>query len=265
MGLRSWLEVKVHDLLVFLAGSPSRTLVVFACLLAGALTGVPVASSAFNYTWRDPNFCDDCHVHDYANTAYHRSVHVGVTTCHDCHRVPLRHYPRNLYVTFLRRPQGPEDIHTPDVESVFCGACHSEESDEVLSGPMTEALRQRVVKVDHSPLHRVHMDSDTRFPGEYRGGHEEALGDVREEMGHALAREGAGEEGITCMDCHGSGGSELAHRFTASRENCIECHEGVDISEGRLSTLRCQECHFQAFIGHSGGTGAVVQEDSESE
>ncbi|MBW1881523.1 MAG: NapC/NirT family cytochrome c, partial [Deltaproteobacteria bacterium] len=124
-----------HDLLLFLAGSPLRTLLVVVSLLAGALTGVPVANSAFNYTWRGADFCDDCHVHDYANTAYARSVHVGVTTCHDCHKVPIRHYPRNLYVTFLRRPQGPEDIHTPDVESVLCDACHSAESEEGLTGP----------------------------------------------------------------------------------------------------------------------------------
>lgn len=249
MGLRSWLEVKFHDLLLFLASRPSRTLVVLASLLAGALTGVPVANSAFNYTWRDPDFCDDCHVHDYANAAYNRSVHVGVTTCHDCHKVPIRHYPRNLYDAVLARPKGPEDIHTPDVESVLCDACHSETSEEKLTGPMTEALRERVVKIDRSPLHRVHLDSDTRFPGEYRGGRH---GDEGGDSERAPRHEPEGDEVITCMDCHGSGGSEQAHRFAASRENCIQCHKGVDVTEGRLKTLRCQECHFSAFIGHSG-------------
>jgi len=68
-----------------------------------------------------------------------------------------------------------------------------------------------------------------------------------------------GEEVITCMDCHGSGGAERAHRYSATRENCIQCHEGVDVTEGRLKTLQCQECHFQAFIGHSAVAEVVAR------
>ncbi len=59
----------------------------------------------------------------------------------------------------------------------------------------------------------------------------------------------AAEEGpITCMDCHGSE-SNRAHRFEATRENCLACHEGISESTGRLKDLACQECHFEGFVG----------------
>lgn len=240
-----WRRLKAwsRDSAAYIAESPTRVGIIAVALVAGAAIGAPVGQAGLNYTWVNPNFCDDCHVHDYANEAYWASVHAGVTTCHDCHRVPLSHYPHNLRVTLFATPQTPEDIHNPEVASVLCGACHLQSlAHEELTGPLTEEVREHVVKIDESPLHKAHLTSKVRDPGTYRGG-----GDLEPIEFHGVGAETEGA--IRCMDCHGSGGDFAAHRFTASRENCVACHKGLDHSAGRIEALQCHECHFVDFVG----------------
>ena len=151
--------------LAWLRAHPVSALVVLAAFVAGSISGAPAGEQLFRYTWTDADFCDDCHVHDYANEAWARSVHAGLTTCHDCHRVPIRHYPKNLWTTVFDPPEGEEDIHPPDVANVVCEQCHAEAGlDEVLTGPMRQDVRRRIVKIDDSPGHRRHLDSETRAP-----------------------------------------------------------------------------------------------------
>jgi hypothetical protein len=249
--LIAWLR----DAWTYLISSPARMAAVVIALAAGLIAGVPVHQAAFNYEWADHRFCDDCHVHDYANEAYERSVHFGLTTCHDCHLVPIRHYPRNLVVTLIDTPQTEDDIHRPDVSSVICTRCHAEETDdEPLTGPMTQEVRERVVKVDDSPLHRSHLESTDRVPSSYAGGtaHEGDHGAEEEHdtpvVPHGGVRPSWDGGEITCMDCHGSENNR-AHRFEATRDNCLQCHEGVEQSSGRLAQLECRECHFRGFLG----------------
>jgi hypothetical protein len=217
--------------------------------VAGGATGMPVEEKVYDYMWRDPNFCDDCHVHDYANEAYAASIHGGVTTCHDCHLVPIRHYPRNLFVTALMPPQGPEDIHPPQVANVICTRCHSTEGqDEPLTGPMSEAVRASTVKIDDSELHRVHLSSKHRLPSTWQGGTEPAPGNAG--TGPLIApfvrpSWDAGE--IQCADCHGADPNR-AHQFTASRDNCLACHGDLHVDTGRLVDLDCRQCHLSGFL-----------------
>ena len=252
----------------FIIASPARMAVVGLAFAAGGAAGVAPGDVAYKYTWVDHRFCDDCHVHDYANEAYERSVHFGLTTCHDCHRVPIRHYPKNLYMSIFDRPQSALDIHPPDVESVICEQCHAVDGGgEPLTGPMSEEIRKRVVKIDSSPLHIVHLSSMTRDPGAYRGqtidgetgGHGDpahtapAHGEPAAEGGHGGG--GHGSEGpewdkgvITCMDCHGNA-SNRAHKFEAGRENCTACHGELKVGDKRFDSISCQECHFYGFAG----------------
>ncbi|MES2639466.1 MAG: hypothetical protein V4850_08270 [Myxococcota bacterium] len=201
----------------------SLAVVVFA-LVGGGASGVPAGAAMHTYMWKDARFCDDCHVHDYANEAWERSAHARLTTCHDCHRVPIRHYPNNLYLALFDRPQVPEDIPQPDVGVVICEQCHSETGDdEPLTGPLPEKLRPWVVKVDQSPLHRLHLDATSRV--------------------------------IECLDCHGGRHLEV-HRFTATSEGCETCHAGIRPEDESGRTLSCLDCHAQGFLGHAGAAAA---------
>jgi len=218
---------------------PRTALVVLvaAAGLAGAIAGMPVGEQVFRYTWTDPRFCDDCHVHDYANQAWTESVHGGVTTCHDCHRVPVSHYPNNLYKAIFDRPQGMEDLSIPEVESVVCEQCHvAQGASQTLTGPLPEATRRRVVKVDDSPLHTLHRAASTRDPQPYRGSE----------------AEGPADEGrIECVDCHGVEANR-AHSFQAVDENCLACHTALEPTSERIKRLGCQGCHLGAFVGAPG-------------
>lgn len=250
--LKRWLRSTVS----FLRERPARLLGVTGALVAGTVAGIPAGDEVYTYLWADYRFCNDCHVHDYANEAYEDSVHFGLTTCHDCHLVPIRHYPRNLWLTLFDRPESAEDIHRPDVESLICTRCHSADTDDQpLTGPMGEEMRAMVVKIDDSPMHLLHMRSETRDPGAYRGGaHEDAASDAEDKhvsgIHGVVADWDAGV--ITCMDCHGAE-SNRAHSFGAKTANCVACHQGVAPEGSQISQLECRECHFAGFVGKSGG------------
>jgi hypothetical protein len=252
----------------FVREDPRRLLIVGVALVAGGFAGAPTGQAAYEYMWLDARFCDDCHVHDYANEGWERSIHAGVTTCHDCHRVPIRHYPRNLFVTIQKGAQTQEEMHAPDVATVICEQCHAADgAHEPLTGPLPEDLRARVVKIDASPLHRVHLEAASRTPARYLGGADpDAQGEAHDEGGHegdahAEPSHGGGHgEGeataITCMDCHGSE-SNRAHQFAATMQNCVSCHEGNAMHAGRMQSLSCRDCHFEGFLGGPGEGGAA--------
>lgn len=201
-----------------LSGRPAHLAAVLGAGAAGLLGGVPLADDAFTYLWADDRFCNDCHVHDYANEAYARSAHAGLTTCHDCHTVPLRHYPRNLWVTVMDTPQGPDDIPVPHVEDRICRSCHAADGAEAhLTGPMPDALRAQVVKIDGSPLHDTHLG--------------------------AVLEDGTSP---TCMTCHG-GENQREHRFRTAQVSCEGCHEEQHSAEHGDGALACRECHFGGF------------------
>jgi hypothetical protein len=243
--LRGWWRESA----TFLRAHPGALFgVVSAGLLGGGL-GVPVGDSTYRYMWADDRFCNDCHVHDYANEAFERSIHHGMTTCHDCHLVPIRHYPRNLVVTLFDPPQGPEDIHAPEVETVICVRCHSAQaSEETITGPMPPDVRAQVVKIDASPGHRRHLSAKRRDPLSDAPYTPEAENWVESHGTHPDWYAGT----IQCVDCHGAENNR-AHRFEASAENCIRCHEtelphlspsGSDAH----AALDCRSCHFAEFL-----------------
>jgi hypothetical protein len=229
-GPRAW----VCGTLAFLRGQPAALLLVAAAGAAGAASGVPTGGVVFDYLWRDPQFCGTCHVHDYANEAWARSPHAALTTCHDCHRVPIRHYPHNLWLAVFDRPQTPEDVRSADVATVLCEQCHAEGGEhEALSGPMPDELRVAVPKVDGSPLHRLHLDAPDRRPPRYHGG------DPADPVAPGP---------IVCLDCHGGQDLEV-HTFTATARDCAACHRGLDPTDERGAALSCLDCHAAGFVG----------------
>lgn len=244
------LATSLADTARWLAANPGPLLAAMAALVVGAALGAPVGNRGYDYMWRDAQFCDDCHVHDYANDAYAHSVHAGVTTCHDCHRVSLRHYPKNLYRALLDRPTGPDDIPKPDVETLICTQCHSAETaKEPLTGPLPESMRASIVKIDQSRLHRVHLESRLRTPATAQGGSEpEHEAPAVATGGHPPERAPWDAGVIACVDCHASG-TDRVHKFEAISENCLGCHGEIELPEGRLGRVACRECHFAGFSG----------------
>jgi len=193
-------------------------------LTLGAAAGLPLGERIYAYQWSDARFCSDCHAHDYADEAWARSGHADLTTCHDCHRVPIRHYPRNLWVTITRPPKTPQDIPHPEVPVLICTQCHIGQCDpHEISGPMSAELCDSIVKVDNSPLHSAHLNADHARPG----------------------GESTEDERVVCEDCHG-GRVDDPHRFETSREACTRCHEEHEAET--VAGLPCRQCHGPGFF-----------------
>lgn len=244
----------LRDNRAYLLAQPSALLVVVVTGLAGVGAGIPTGDHLYTYMWRDPMFCGDCHVHDYANEAWEQSVHAQLTTCHDCHQVPIRHYPRNLFVTVFDRPETPEDIPAAHVGTVLCEQCHSQAGAAApLTGPMPDDLRGMVAKIDGSPLHRIHMDAKDRVPSQYKGGHGKAK---EAEPSDAKRPDHDTPSGVVCLDCHG--GADLdVHTFAADPRDCETCHEGITPADERGDALSCLDCHGPGFVS-TGTTDHVV-------
>lgn len=232
-----WLLRWLRSTRAFLVAQPAALLVVVGAGLGGAGVGVPTGAQVFRYMWRDPAFCGDCHVHPYANEAWARSVHAQLTTCHDCHRVPITHYPHNLWMMVFDRPHTPEDIRQADVALVLCEQCHSRDgAGEELSGPMPAELRASVPKIDDSPLHRAHLDAPDRAPTRYHGGDPVRL----------AASEGRPTP-IVCLDCHGGEDLEV-HTFAATTLDCDGCHGDIVPKDESGADLSCLDCHARGFV-----------------
>jgi hypothetical protein len=223
-----------------------------AAFVVGSLGGGAIGHQGYLWAWIDPEFCYICHIHDYAVEDWRRSIHGEVVTCHDCHRVPLMHYTKTFFHTFVDRPSFPEDLeHLPHISSETCETCHITRADafEELSSPMPLWVFDGTVKVEDSPAHVWHMEATTRDPGEVHGGDGEA---PRRE--HRLPEHGAkahelglGTGIIECIDCHGSEANRF-HNFLARAENCIECHQNLSLRGEHLSDFDCKHCHYQDFL-----------------
>ncbi len=225
------------------------------CAVLGGFAGFPLGERIYAYQWSDARFCNDCHVHDYANEAWADSLHRDLTSCHDCHLVPIRHYPRNLFVTIFETPETAEDIPHPDVPLVVCSQCHLGHcGDHQLTGPLSPELCEAVAKVDTSVLHKAHLDSKVRKPGEQPGEAAEHGSEHAAEPAHGGGGHGAAiEEGpIACRDCHGPTGDQ-PHVFVPTVAHCLECHEGHAGGPGG-ENIPCRQCHGAKFLATSATT-----------
>jgi hypothetical protein len=221
-------------------------------LLGSGAVGAKVGYEGYRYAWIAPEFCYACHIHDYAVGDWRHSIHGDVVTCHDCHRVPLMHYTKTLLHTFYQRPSFPEDLHhLPRIPNETCESCHIAAAAEYhdLSSPMPEEVYDRIVRVDESPAHRLHMQATSRDPGDERGGEGGAPHRAHRltEHGPKADELGIGSGEIECIDCHGSEANRY-HNFFARDENCVQCHEHLTIRGEHLRDFDCRHCHFQDFL-----------------
>ena len=218
-------------------------------MLGGLLIGAYPGYMAYEYAWKNANFCISCHVHDYATVGWKKSIHGDLTTCHDCHHQPLKAYVKEMWVMLTKSPHFPEDLHhTPYVRQDLCASCHlsGHQDRSTLTGPMPIEDIYLIPKVDRSVLHKIHLDKKTDLvllnSQELSSGERAADPHATRE----LSREKGAQRMITCADCHG-GPTNRGHNFGAADLTCIRCHETHKQNKfGR--SFGCQSCHFQDFL-----------------
>lgn len=213
----------------------------------GTLVGVYGGYHVSEVVWTDAKFCVSCHVHDYANFGWQRSIHGEKTTCHDCHHQPLRAYVKEMYIMLTKRPQFPEDLHhTPYIKKDLCAACHvSDAADRSsITGPMKFEGISKIPKVDKSELHRIHLAAKTDLT--LLNSHELSDKERNAEPITHLPIEKGEEREVTCADCHG-GPANRGHNFSAVDASCVRCHsEPHKTPVGEV--FGCRNCHFQGFL-----------------
>lgn len=191
-----------------------------------ALAGSVLGFKGYRYMWVNPNFCYACHIHDYANKTWASGIHAQATTCHDCHQAGLGYYMRVSYSMLLDKPTFPDDLtHVPIIPADVCRSCHiSDETKDLKMETTTIPMEDiaRFAKIDQTRLHAIHLKQD------------DPLNPSRK---------------INCQHCHGSK-MNRTHQFTASAENCLQCHREVehDTSIRSVHGIPCSKCHFIDFV-----------------
>jgi len=218
-------------------------------MLGGLAVGVYPGYLAYEYAWKNEQFCLSCHVHDYANVGWKKSIHGDQTTCHDCHHQPLRAYIKEAWIMATRPPKFPKDLHhVPYVKENLCASCHlsGDQDYSTLTGPMPIEEIKNIPKVDKSQLHKVHLSKMTNLlllnSLELAGGERSADPLTTKNLNRATGP----NRPIVCADCHGSP-TNRGHNFSAADRSCVRCHSSDHTSKfGRA--YGCQSCHFQDFL-----------------
>ncbi len=216
-------------------------------LLIGAIIGSVPGYKAYEYVWKDPDFCTACHVHDYATIAWENSSHKQLTTCHDCHHQSLRDYMKSAYSLILHQPKFPFDLdHVPHVPKGICKACHftNPEDTSTISGPLGPDMVKKLPKVDKTYLHQVHLAQTTKLQLLKE---EKIAPELRMGTKSFLPSSHEGDlRSITCSDCHG-GPSNRAHNLTVTDSACLRCHEQKHKTPV-VKEFGCRQCHFHQFM-----------------
>lgn len=209
----------------------------------------------------DPQFCEACHVHDYANEAWEASIHGQEDiTCHDCHHQSL--FANVKSAVYLVSPfhDSKKLIHNiPVVKDHVCSKCHDSRVDGLtgLHGvllDMPEEKYHSIAKINESKLHKIHLNAESRspyktlnwnIPAEVEADHSDEFspGNLIN-LGHSETNK------IHCRDCHGSR-SNRAHNFAPVRENCEQCHnaiKGKDDLHSHPHNRNCLLCHVEGFV-----------------
>jgi hypothetical protein len=123
---------------------------------------------------------------------WEESVHVQVTTCHDCHHATIQDNMQLVFKTFLFRPT--EIEKHAHIHDDVCLTCHAEGAfREKIFNPL---VSPSVVKLNSSVIPWRPNPS---------------------EMGHGVH---VTREKIHCVECH----KRAVHRFLPEEEICDKCH-----------------------------------------
>ncbi|MGK5084185.1 hypothetical protein WDW37_12890 [Bdellovibrionota bacterium FG-1] len=232
-------------------------------LVIGGVVGTYPGYKAFQYTWVDSGFCTKCHIHDYANVSWKKSIHGKITTCHDCHHQPLVQYFEEAVALVTKKPRFPLDMkHVPHVEKHLCEGCHwdfGHSGHADVAGPLSSHALKDIPKVSNTRLHKLHLSKEVKLPFPQQQHLGAALkGKWIEDsmLGHGADADKTVWQArpIMCIDCHG-GIANRAHNFGATDVACVRCHNALPAKFAHTqvqTTFGCRNCHFLEFMVETG-------------
>ena len=224
--------------------SPRNTAVIaLVVFVLAAVPGGYLGYRAYHFAWTDARFCFACHIHDYAVNEWKRSAHGDVTTCHDCHHMPLLHYTYVGARALFNRPSYPDDLENPpSIPDELCMQCHVRGAIQRSSWtlPFQYDSLKRIPAIDVTAGHRWHTASKTIEPVARI-----LLDDSAKE---AVKRGFEPRHELNCWRCHGSEGNRY-HQYRATNVNCRSCHADSHLKDQlKFTGTDCLLCHINAFV-----------------
>ncbi len=207
----------------------ARIIIVVFILLF--VTGIGFTGYKINdYFEHDPNACALCHVHDYANEAWAKSVHKEVT-CHECHHSTKKEQVVQLYRFVFMGQKMVEPRHGQIIVAwKICIQCHWEKDKRYPDAPVVNRSRYHAkhVFIEQIECAKCHGYVVHNF-----------LPEERFCVNCHTGREvhGTGMEKLACINCH----TDRTPHLRPDREKCLFCHgeESIRkklIEEGTIDT-----------------------------
>ncbi len=209
--------------------------IIIALFILFFLVGVGFAGYKINdYFENDPNACQLCHVHDYAQERWAQSKH-NVVTCHECHRSTKKEQVVQLYrFVFLGQKQVEPRHGKIIVPSQLCMECHWE------GNPKYPAA----AKVNKSRYHAKHVFMEkiecTRCHGYVA---HKFLPEERfcTQCHKDKEVHGTGMEKLACINCH----TDRTEDLKPGRNKCLFCHGDESVRKKLIAEGTIDVKYFQ--------------------
>jgi len=195
-------------------GISRKARIIIALIILFFLIGVGFTGYKINdYFENDPDACQLCHVHDYAQERWAQSKH-NVVTCHECHHSTKKEQVVQLYrFVFLGQKQVEPRHGKIIVPSKLCMECHWEGNPKY----------PQAAKVNKSRYHAKHVFMEKIECTQCHGyvAHK-FLPEERFCMQCHTDKEvhGTGMEKLACINCH----TDRTQDLRPGRNKCLFCH-----------------------------------------
>ena len=209
--------------------------IIIALFILFFLVGVGFAGYKINdYFEHNPNACQLCHVHDYAQERWAQSKH-RVITCHECHHSTKKEQVVQLYrFVFLGQKQVEPRHGKIIVPSQLCMECHWE------GNPKYPAA----AKVNKSRYHAKHVFMEkiecTKCHGYVA---HKFLPEERfcTQCHKNKEVHGTGMEKLACINCH----TDRTEDLKPGRNKCLFCHGDESVRKKLIADGTIDVKYFQ--------------------
>lgn len=183
----------------------------------------------YQFTKKDPHYCELCHVMKEPYKAWQDSAHRN-TVCQVCHSMTLIGQNKLLlsYI-FTGEKDKVRDKHGREAPWDSCNACHLETAKQGAVTMRKSYGHARHVFMEKIACKNCHTADMHNFKPDERN----CLGCHEDKGVH-----GMGMESFACLSCHVYG------EVTAmpKRERCLSCHKDIPLI-GPMNAFECQKCH----------------------
>jgi len=219
----------------FFEGISKKARILIALFVLFFIAGVGLAGYKVNhYFEHDPDACQLCHVHDYAQERWAESKH-NVITCHECHHSSKKEQVVQLYRFVFLGQKTVEPRHGKIiVPSKLCMECHWDENPKYPQAAKVNASRYHAkhVFIEKIECTKCHGYVAHKFLPEER---------FCMQCHPGMEVHGTGMEKLACINCH----TDRTEDLRPGRKKCLFCHGDDSIRKELIEDGTIDVRYFQ--------------------